>query len=58
VVFVIYPIGFSDPYVYIVLMPERRFKVKAAKTDYKSKNLNPSYYKEFNMYVYTHTYIE
>jgi len=44
--------GFSDPYVSIVLMPERRFKTKPVKTDYKSKDLNPTYYKEFNMYVY------
>jgi len=43
--------GFSDPYVQILLMPERRFKIKAVKTDYKNKDLNPTYYKEFKMYV-------
>ena len=49
--FLIRSVGFSDPYVYIILMPERRFKIKPVKTDYKSKELNPTYYKEFNMYV-------
>ena len=49
--FLTYSIGFSDPYVYIVLMPERRFKTKPVKTNYKSKDLNPTYYKEFDMYV-------
>jgi len=43
--------GYSDPYVDIVLMPERRFKIKSVKTDFKSKDLNPTYYKEFKMYV-------
>ncbi|XP_065899176.1 BAI1-associated protein 3-like isoform X2 [Dysidea avara] len=43
--------GYSDPYVYIALMPERRFKTKPVKTDYKSKDLNPTYYKEFNMKI-------
>ena len=43
--------GSSDPYVQIVLMPERRFKIKAVKTDHKHKELNPTYYKEFKMYV-------
>ena len=49
--FLMYSTGYSDPYVYIALMPERRFKTKPVKTDYKSKDLNPTYYKEFNMYV-------
>ena len=45
-------IGTSDPYVDIVLMPERRFKIKSVKTDFKHKDLNPTYYKDFKMYVY------
>ena len=48
---IMYSIGFSDPYVCVALMPERRFKTKPVKTDYKGKDLNPTYYKEFNMYV-------
>jgi len=48
-------VGLSDPYVQIVLMPERRFQIKPVETDHKSKDLNPSYYKEFNMYVYWST---
>ena len=43
--------GFSDPYVQLLLMPERKLKIKAVKTDYKNKELNPTYYKEFKMYV-------
>lgn len=54
-------IGLSDPLVEIVLMPEKRFKIKALKTDFKTKDLNPSYYKDFKMYVHdnnvhTHSY--
>ena len=45
------PVGYSDPYVDIMLMPERRFKIKSMKTDFKSKDVNPTYYKEFKMYV-------
>ncbi|XP_065899174.1 BAI1-associated protein 3-like [Dysidea avara] len=45
------PDGFSDPYVCVALMPERRFKTKPVKTDYKGKDLNPTYYKEFNMKI-------
>ena len=41
--------GKSDPYVEILLMPEERFKIKPVKTDYKSKELNPFYAKEFEM---------
>jgi len=37
--------------VQIVLMPEVRFQIKPVETDHKSKDLNPTYYKEFNMYV-------
>ena len=44
--------GLSDPYVEIQLMPGERFKIKPVKTDYKSKELNPFYAKEFEMYVY------
>ncbi|XP_065899170.1 BAI1-associated protein 3-like isoform X2 [Dysidea avara] len=43
--------GYSDPFVDIVLMPERRFKIKSVKTDFKSKDLNPTYYKEFKIKV-------
>ncbi|XP_065899172.1 protein unc-13 homolog D-like [Dysidea avara] len=43
--------GFSDPYVYIALMPQRRFKTKPVKTDYMKKTLNPTYYKEFNIKI-------
>ena len=32
-------------------MPERRFQIKPVETDHKSKDLNPTYYKEFDMYV-------
>ena len=32
-------------------MPEKRFKIKPVKTDFKSKDLNPTYYKDFKMYV-------
>ena len=49
--YLLFTTGFSDPYVQILLMPERRFKIKAVKTDYKNKDLNPTYYKEFKMYV-------
>ena len=34
-----------------MLMPEKRFEIKAVETDYKSKDLNPTYYKDFKMYV-------
>ena len=33
-------------------MPVERIKIKPVKTDYKSKELNPFYAKEFEMYVY------
>ena len=33
-------------------MPEERFKIKPVKTEYKSKELNPFYAKDFKMYVY------
>ena len=45
-------VGLSDPYVEIVMMPERRFKIKALKTDFKSKDVCPTYYKDFKMYVH------
>ena len=43
--------GLSDPFVEVQLMPEERFKIKPVKTAYKSKELNPFYAKEFEMYV-------
>ena len=48
--FILY-VGSIDPLVEIVLMPERRFKIKAVKTDFKSKEANPFYGKDFKMYV-------
>lgn len=44
--------GFSDPYVEILLMPEERFKIKPVKTDYKKKELNPFFAKDFKVYVF------
>lgn len=44
-------VGSIDPLVEIVMMPERRFKLKPVKTDFKSKNANPFYGKDFKMYV-------
>ena len=46
--------GLSDPFVEILLIPEERFKIKAVKTEYKSKELNPFYAKDFKMYVAIH----
>ena len=45
-------LGYSDPLVEIVLMPERRFKIRPVKTDFKSKDLNPFYGKDFKMYAH------
>ena len=50
-VYILY-VGSVDPLIEIVLMPERRFKIKAVKTDFKSKEANPFYGKDFKMYVH------
>jgi len=39
----------SDPYVVLLLKPKTRFGIEAMRTQPCHKNLNPEYYKQFNM---------
>ena len=45
----VYYTGPCSPFVSLLLMPQRRFHIGAVKTEHKTKDSNPEYYKEFNM---------